>query len=111
MRSGDIKSLTLDHIDWAAETITYTQAKTRMPLRLPLTDEVGSALINYIKSVRPRTQYREVFLSLRPPAKPFAKNAHLYHIVTTGESWRTSILKPHNGRVCTHCGIACRRTC
>jgi integrase len=81
MRSGDIKSLTLDHIDWAAETITFTQAKTRMPLRLPLTDEVGNALIDYIKSVRPETQYREVFLSLRPPVKPFAKNNHLYHIV------------------------------
>ena len=82
MRSGDIKSLTLDHIDWAAETITFTQVKTGMPLRLPLTGEVGNALIDYIKSVRPKTQYREVFLSLRPPVRPFSKNAHLYHIVS-----------------------------
>lgn len=82
MRSSDIRALNLDHIDWAAETITFTQVKTGMPLRLPLTGEVGNALIDYIKSVRPKTQYREVFLSLRPPFRPFSKNAHLHHIVT-----------------------------
>lgn len=81
VRSGDIKALTLDHIDWVAETITFTQAKTQLPLRLPLTEEVGNALIDYIKSVRPKTQCREVFFTLRPPFKPFTENTHLYHIV------------------------------
>ena len=82
VRSGDIKTLTLDHIDWVAETITFTQAKTKLPLRLPLTDEVGNALIDYIKSVRPITQYREVFFTLRPPFKPFKEDSHLCHIVS-----------------------------
>ena len=82
VRSSDIRALTLDHIDWAAETITFTQVKTGMPLRLPLTDEVGNALIDYIKSVRPKTPYREVFLGLRPPVKPFRQNTHLHHIVS-----------------------------
>ena len=81
VRSSDIRALTLDQIDWTAETITFTQVKTGMPLRLPLTNEVGNALINYIKSVRPKTQYREVFLRLRPPIKPFSENVHLHHIV------------------------------
>ena len=85
VRSSDIRALNFDHVDWAAETITFTQVKTGMPLRLPLTDEVGNALIDYIKSARPKTQYREVFLSLRPPFKPFSKNAHLHHIV---KYWR-----------------------
>ena len=82
MRSSDIRALSLDHIDWIAETITFTQVKTGMPLRLPLTDEVGSALVDYLKSVRPKTHYRELFLGLRPPFKPFSKNSHLHHIVT-----------------------------
>jgi len=82
VRSSDIRALTLDHIDWAAETITFTQVKTGMALRLPLTNEVGNALIDYIKSARPKTHYREVFLSLRPPLKPFSKTSHFYHIVT-----------------------------
>jgi len=82
VRSSDIRALTLDHIDWAAETITFSQVKTGMPLRLPLTNEVGNALIDYIKSVRPKTHSREVFFSLRPPFKPFSKNTNLYQIVT-----------------------------
>lgn len=85
VRSGDIRTLTLDHIDWAAETMTFTQAKTGRPLSLPLTDEIGNALISYIKSVRPETTYREVFLRLRPPIKPFSQNSHLHHIV---KYWR-----------------------
>lgn len=85
LRSSDIRALTLNHIDWVAETITFTQVKTGMPLRLPLTNEVGNALIAYLRSVRPDTQYREVFLSLKPPCKPFSKNTHLHHIV---KYWR-----------------------
>jgi site-specific recombinase XerD len=53
-----------------------------MPLRLPLTNEVGNALIDYLKSVRPETHYREVFFCLRPPFKPFSKNTNLHQIVT-----------------------------
>lgn len=85
LRVGDIRILTLDDIDWAGETVTFTQAKTGMPLRLPLTDEVGSALIDYIQSVRPKTVYREVFLRLKPPFKPFSTNSHLHHVV---KYWR-----------------------
>tara|TARA_R100000005_G_C4997131_1_gene203893 strand:- start:2131 stop:3393 length:1263 start_codon:yes stop_codon:yes gene_type:complete len=82
IRSGDIKALTLDDIDWMEETITFVQSKTRRSLRLPLTDEVGNALIDYIKSVRPQTSHREVFLSLKPPIRPFGTNAPLSHIVS-----------------------------
>lgn len=81
VRSGDIRTLALDNIDWAAETITFTQDKTARELRLPLTDEVGGALIDYIKSARPQTPYREVFLCLKPPIRPFSENSRLHHIV------------------------------
>ena len=85
VRSGDIRTLTLDDIDWAAETIMFTQAKNGLPLCLPLTNEIGNALISYIKFVRPKTPYREVFLRLSPPFTPFSQNSHLYHIV---KHWR-----------------------
>lgn len=81
VRSGDIRTLALDNIEWVAETITFTQEKTGRELRLPLTDEVGRALIDYIKSVRPQTPYREVFLCLKPPIRPFSENSRLHHIV------------------------------
>ncbi len=61
--------------------IEITQAKTRMPLRLPLTSELGEGLIDYLKSGRPKSAHREVFLKMNPPFEPFMGN-HLYHIVT-----------------------------
>lgn len=85
LRVSDIRTLKLDNIDWEAEAISIMQAKTNAPLILPLTNEVGNALIDYIKSVRPKTHYREVFLRLKPPFKPFNYNSHLYHVV---QQWR-----------------------
>ncbi len=82
LRLGDIRSLKLDDIDWEAEVISIIQGKTQAPLSLPLTNEVGSALVDYIKLVRPKTHYREVFLRLRPPFRPFSQNSHLYGIVS-----------------------------
>lgn len=81
LRLGDIRTLTLDNLNWEAATIEITQSKTRAPLRLPLTEEVGEALIDYLKSGRPQTDHREVFLKLNPPFAPFSGNNHLYYIV------------------------------
>lgn len=84
LRVGDIRTLKLDNLNWEDATIEITQSKTNTPLTLPLTEEVGEALIHYLKSGRPKTTYREVFLKLNPPFEPFGGN-NLYHIVT---HWR-----------------------
>ena len=71
LRLGDIRTLTLDNLNWEAATIEITQSKTLAPLCLPLTEEVGESLIDYLKSGRPPTDQREVFLTLTPPFLPF----------------------------------------
>jgi len=81
MRVGDIRTLKLDQLHWEDSTIEVTQSKTGTPLRLPLTSEVGEALIDYLKSARPQTAHREVFLKANPPFDPFRGN-NLHHIVT-----------------------------
>jgi site-specific recombinase XerD len=81
LRAGDIRTLKLDQLHWEDATIELTQSKTVAPLRLPLTSEVGEALIDYLKSGRPQTAHREVFLKVNPPFGPFTGN-NLYHIVT-----------------------------
>lgn len=81
-RAGDIRILKLDNLHWAQSTIEIIQAKTGAPLILPLTNEVGEALIDYLKSGRPQTTHREVFLKVKPPFDPFPQNNNLYHIVT-----------------------------
>ena len=82
LRVGDIRTLRLDDLKWDAATIEITQSKTRAPLCLPLTEEVGEALIDYLKSGRPQTDHREVFLTLTPPFLPFTDTDNLHRIVT-----------------------------
>jgi site-specific recombinase XerD len=81
LRAGDIRTLKLDQLHWEDSTIEITQSKTGTPLRLPLTSEVGDALIDYLKSGRPQTMHREIFLKVNPPFDPFTGN-NLHHIVT-----------------------------
>jgi len=64
LRAGDIRTLKLDQLHWEDSTIEITQSKTASPLRLPLTSEVGDALIDYLKSGRPQTTHREIFLKV-----------------------------------------------
>lgn len=85
LRAGDIRTLTLDNLNWEAARIEIIQSKTGTPLLLPLSEEIGEALISYLKAGRPKTPHREVFLKLRSPFEPFSNSNHLYHIVT---HWR-----------------------
>ena len=81
LRAGDIRTLRLDQLRWEDSTIEIMQSKTGTALRLPLTGEVGDALIDYLKSGRPQTTHREIFLKVNPPFDPFTGN-NLHHIVT-----------------------------
>jgi integrase len=85
LRLGDIRALRLENLNWEAATIDIVQSKTGVPLQLPLTEEVGEALIDYLRAGRPQTERREVFLKLNPPFAPFSENNHLYQLVT---HWR-----------------------
>lgn len=81
LRPGDLRSLTLDNLDWDAAVLRITQSKTGRPLRLPLTEEVGEALIDYLRNGRPASTDREVFLRLRAPFKPFRNNSHFSYLL------------------------------
>jgi site-specific recombinase XerD len=82
LREEDIRALRLDDLKWEMATIEITQLKSLAPLCLPLTEEVGEALINYLKSGRPQSDRREVFLTLKPPFLPFSETSGLYRTVT-----------------------------
>lgn len=82
LRPGDIRSLTLDNLDWDTATLRIVQSKTGRPLCLPLPDEVGKALIDYLRNGRPQTGHREVFLRLRPPFAPFRQSFHLSSLLS-----------------------------
>jgi integrase/recombinase XerD len=67
LRASDIVILTLDDIHWRTGTITIPQTKTGVPLALPLTDEVGTALLRYLRKLSPPPPYRRLFLRMKAP--------------------------------------------
>lgn len=70
LRVSEVAALRLDDIEWRGGRIRVPRPKTMTPLELPLTDEVGAALIDYLHHVRPGLPCREVFVRLRAPAGP-----------------------------------------
>lgn len=66
VRSRDICNLKLADIDWEACSISFIQSKTRHPNVLPLSENLGKAIIDYLR-VRPQTDSDYLFVNLNPP--------------------------------------------
>ena len=70
LRSGEVASLKLDDIDWESGQLT-ARGKSGRRNELPMTTEVGKAIAAYLKSGRPTSNSRSVFLRARAPARGF----------------------------------------
>jgi integrase len=81
MRSGDIKRLRLDQIDWEARRISFAQHKTGRRMVLPLPDECLFALLDYLRHERPATADQHMFLSARPPFGPLSDSYSMHCVV------------------------------
>lgn len=81
LRGSDIKNLCFSNIDWEKETLTVAQQKTKEMLVLPLTDEVGTAIADYLKNGRPASREPFVFLTLKAPYQPLSRENHLHHVL------------------------------
>lgn len=82
MRVGDIKALTLSALHWDTKTIAWVQQKTGRPMQYPLLDDVGWALIDYLKHGRPPTARSEVFVRHHAPFESFGLHANLHNVIT-----------------------------
>jgi site-specific recombinase XerD len=68
LRSIEIARLELDDLDWRAGDL-LVRGKARRDDRLPIPDDVGVALAEYL-AFRGRHESRSVFLTLRAPIRP-----------------------------------------
>lgn len=93
MRAGDIRALRLEHLQWDQGVIKFPQSKTGACLSLPLTEEVGQALIDYLRHGRPVSEHRQVFMAANAPFEPLSGKGALYHIIAFWRS-RAGISKP-----------------
>ena len=80
-RSGEVRRLHLDDIDWRRERIRVVRAKSGRPETLPLEPTVGETLAHYLRDGRPRSASRILFLTVRAPFRPLSAGA-LYHVVS-----------------------------
>ncbi len=81
LRSGDIKGLRFDQIDWANRRLSLVQHKTGRRLDLPLLDECALAIIDYWKNERPAVGDPQVFLRHRAPHQPPVAGNHFHQVV------------------------------
>lgn len=71
LRICDLRQLELVDLDWRAKQITIVQHKTGRPLSLPLLEDVGWAIIDYVRDGRPETACPKVFVKHRHPFDTF----------------------------------------
>jgi site-specific recombinase XerD len=67
LRASEVTKLELDDIDWAEGRVIIRRAKNRCERILPLSQQVGDALVAYLQQARPSTPCREVFVRWRAP--------------------------------------------
>jgi site-specific recombinase XerD len=67
LRDSDVQNLKLGDLKWERNYIEIVQVKTGKNVTLPLLDDVGLAIIDYLKYGRPVSECPHVFLKHVPP--------------------------------------------
>jgi site-specific recombinase XerD len=80
LRSGEVRRLKLDDVDWRRERIQIVRSKTSRVQTLPLEPGVGNAIAHYLRHARPKSASRIVFLTVRAPHRPLSAGG-LYDVV------------------------------
>ena len=76
MRGSDIVNLEFSDIDWDNSSINFIQVKTGIPQSLPIQEDVGIALIDYIKNGRPLCGTRKIFTTAKAPIRPITSSGY-----------------------------------
>jgi site-specific recombinase XerD len=74
LRAGEVVKMTLDDLDWTCAEIVV-HGKCQHEARLPLPTDVGAALVNYLRYVRPDSSTRRVFIRTRAPRRGLKASA------------------------------------
>ena len=98
LRSCDVVRLTLDDIHWRIGRLRFCQGKTGQPLELPLTEQVGSAILDYLTKVPRYGTYRHLFLRIKAPGGPLKSTG----VIEAFQAWsrRSGLEIPFQGAHC-----------
>jgi integrase len=73
LRAGDVAALTMDRIDWRAGSVRVS-GKSRREHLMPLPQDVGDAILAYLRQDRPKHTTLHVFLTSRAPVRPLSSS-------------------------------------
>lgn len=97
LRTSDIINLKFENIDWDKNCITLIQQKTERKIELPLTAEVGNAIVDYLKNEREVGRSNFVFITLKPPFEPVSRDTIYVGIQTAIHKSKIHVGKRHHG--------------
>lgn len=106
LRSVDIVNLKFKHIKWPTNTIEFIQQKTGRYVTIPLLEDVGNAIIDYLLHGRPTSQEPYVFLHSQAPYTKLSGHSSVYHILSSYMK-KANIRQSEGDRKGAHC---CRHT-
>jgi len=98
LRGPEVIAIQLDDIDWRDGTILI-RGKGKRHDRMPLPEDVGKAIVDYIKNSR-RGQSRTLFVSNKVPYRPFV-NAQILNTVLRA-AFKETGLKPPQKYIGSH---------
>ena len=74
LRISDVLGLKFSNINWKENCISLSQQKTGNALSLPLSKELGMAIISYLQDGRPQSSSAFIFLSHNAPFQPLGEH-------------------------------------
>jgi site-specific recombinase XerD len=80
LRAGEVVSLRLDNINWESGFMIIRGKGTRWA-QMPLTREIGKAIIVYLKHDRPHCKSRRLFIRQRAPLTGFTNSVAICSLV------------------------------
>jgi integrase/recombinase XerD len=81
LRACEVIALRLDDIDWGRGCLRIRAAKTHRERSLPLCQEVGDALVAYLRRARPASSHRELFLRWKAPFRPLRRSVSICTLI------------------------------
>jgi len=81
LRSKEVHSLKLQHIEWRSSDIRLPITKSHKERVLPLTTEVGEALVDYILNGRPKNHGDRVFMRHYAPVGPWKTAGSISNVI------------------------------
>jgi integrase/recombinase XerD len=98
LRCCEVARLRLEDIDWEQDLLHVSRAKGAGRRTYPLLASVGNAILRYLKSVRPASQERALFLSFTRPPRPLRPQS--FYGLVADRLTPLGVELPHRGPHC-----------